>query len=167
MKKFKKMFFLPRQGVFSNRTQFQKMFFSLDKEFFQTGNNLRRSFSPDKKFSQTRNSHKEKYCLFQTKFQKKETSYNRTKESIYYHNKYRRPSHKERNSSESQEVLENQTIKLMKSTEKNPTHTYPEGSHRTTEASNAIQEDNMALKLRAIEQPSQLPLGHVKIPCMT
>ena len=43
-----------------------------------------------------------------------------------------------------------------------PNHTHPEDSHRTTEASNTIQEDKMALKLRAIEQPSQLPLGHVK-----
>ena len=55
----------------------------------------------------------------------------------------------------------------MELTDKNPTHTHPEGSHRITEASNAIQEDKMALKLRAIEQPSQLPLGHVKTPCMT
>ena len=72
------------------------------------------------------------------------------------------PSHKERNSSESQQVLETQAAKKRKSTEKDPNPTHPEGSHRTTEANNTIQENKMALKLRAIEQPSQLPKGHVQ-----
>ena len=55
-------------------------------------------FSPDKEFS------------------KKETRYNYTqgKVTICYPNKYRRLSHKARNSSELQQVLANQTTELMK-----------------------------------------------------